>query len=125
MTLPKVILNQCYQCVIKIIPDLANYTANWDVNQSIKRSYSPWRELIPDDRTCTDALIPNIYCVCNGRKKLNTSDEIVTQASQLLMKTLNLFINVLLKELCQPLKLKNIISAEVSIFNYYNLIIYN
>ena len=34
-------------------------------------------EQLPNDRACSDALIPNIYCTCNQKKSMNETQFIV------------------------------------------------
>ncbi|XP_054163318.1 uncharacterized protein LOC128961138 [Oppia nitens] len=74
------------------------------------RSYSPWRQSIPDWRTCDNALIPENYCVCNKRKLLNITEPIVKTASVALIKQINGLVPPLK---CQTVYLKSTISAEI------------
>jgi len=74
------------------------------------RQYSIWRENIPISRTCHEALIPDIYCVCDDRRKLNITDSLVMNASLSLISYVN---NLLPEYLCHNLTLKTPINAEL------------
>lgn len=76
-----------------------------------KRAYSLWREVVPPNRTCDEALIPPTYCVCDDSKPLNTSLAIVSEASAALIEFVNL--KVADYDNCSRVSLSRIKSAEV------------
>jgi hypothetical protein len=81
-------------------------------SSKIKSIYSPWRELIPSSRTCQDALIPDEFCVCDQRRAINVSDQIVIDASLALINHIN---NLVPHPLCQNITLNKSLKADVNI----------
>jgi hypothetical protein len=88
---------------------LGNYTAI-GVTKENKHYYSPWKELIPESRTCQNSYIPENYCVCDNRKKLNLSEQTVLSASLALVDHINSLVPL---NLCHSLSLETTIEAEV------------
>jgi hypothetical protein len=74
-------------------------------------SYSLWRQLIPKNRTCSQALIPQLYCVCDEHKQIDTTNQLAINVSLILVK----HVNNLLPQICHQLFLRHIIRAEVCI----------
>lgn len=72
--------------------------------------YSPWRELIPESRTCANSYIPENYCVCDNRKKINISEDIVIASSIALVDHINKFVP---QHKCHSLRLNSSLEAEV------------
>nr|XP_027195057.1 uncharacterized protein LOC113789687 [Dermatophagoides pteronyssinus] len=95
----------------------ANYTSihNNDNNgqqiNSIRRHYSPWREIIPITRNCTTALIPDLYCACDSRIKLDLNSSLVIDASNALVDHINHILNEY-RSVCRLLVLNQIHLAE-------------
>lgn len=77
--------------------------------------FSPWRDLIPSNRTCEETLIPEEYCVCHERIKIDTNIIIVKDASNALINHLN---TILPLNECHKLTLESILNAEVFVFNF-------
>ncbi|RWS05586.1 hypothetical protein B4U79_03153, partial [Dinothrombium tinctorium] len=50
-----------------------------------KRQYSLWREEVPVDRTCNEALIPDNYCVCEQKIEVNGTEKFVQEAARILV----------------------------------------
>jgi hypothetical protein len=75
-----------------------------------KRAYSLWREDVPEDRTCENALIPDNFCVCDHNEDLDVNNEVVKEAALNMVS----FINQKLASfftLCVPFTLNQIKSA--------------
>ncbi|RWS21518.1 uncharacterized protein B4U80_00596, partial [Leptotrombidium deliense] len=85
----------------------ANYSVV-DTNK-LQRSYSLWKQVVPTNRTCDQALIPETYCVCDKRVELNTNDSFVRNTSAFLVSQINELLSKYKN--CQKLRLSNIISA--------------
>ena len=76
-------------------------------------SYSLWRQTVPDNRTCAEALIPQMYCVCDQRKRLDAKDPKVIKVAQVMVEK----INDILPDSCHKLSLRILIIAEVRPFH--------
>ena len=76
-------------------------------------SYSLWRQIVPENRTCAEALIPQMYCVCDERKRLETDDPKSREVATILVDK----INEILPEECHRLSLRVLITAEVGFEN--------
>ncbi|RWS25781.1 uncharacterized protein B4U80_01911 [Leptotrombidium deliense] len=87
----------------------SNYTP---ISTLENRSYSLWRQEVPKNRTCEQALVPENFCVCDERKEISTSDPHVKKAAIVLVNKIN---DVLSKEKskCHFLKLYKIKSSFV------------
>ncbi|KAJ6215636.1 hypothetical protein RDWZM_010136 [Blomia tropicalis] len=80
-----------------------------------RRSYSPWREPIPIERTCEQALIPELYCACDRRITLDHDNHELAKSAALnvvhhLNNLIDRFDN---QKKCQQLYLNKIIKAEL------------
>lgn len=76
------------------------------------RGYSPWRMVIPPQRNCEDAGIPENYCVCQKEIKIPSNDARCLEAANKLVEHLNQILEIV-KPLCADLSLKNISKASV------------
>lgn len=81
-----------------------------DPNQAV---FSPWRQEIPLTRTCQSAFIPDLYCSCDTRVKVDTGHSLATSASEALVRHVNSMLAAV-AHLCHPLSLRRTLSAEVS-----------
>ncbi len=80
----------------------------------MKRAYSPWREEIPVERSCAQALIDDLYCACDRRLTLDAKKSpLAVNSSAALLATLNRMLERGLVDGCSRLKLKAILRAEV------------
>lgn len=82
----------------------------------LKRAYSPWREEIPTERSCADALIDDLYCACDRRLALDAQQNgLAINATSVFMTTLNSLISESSEngKGCSQLTLKEILRAEV------------
>ena len=80
----------------------------------MKRAYSPWREEIPVERSCAQALIDDLYCACDRRLTLDAKKSpLAVNSSTVLLATLNQMLERGLVDGCSRLKLKAILRAEV------------
>ncbi|RWS06983.1 uncharacterized protein B4U79_10917 [Dinothrombium tinctorium] len=87
----------------------ANYSIIRDKSKS--RSYSVWRQAVPLDRNCAEALIPESYCVCDQREELNVSDAKVQKAAEVLVLKLNAILKQ--EKKCKKLFLHEIKSCSL------------
>ncbi|RWS07392.1 hypothetical protein B4U79_14960 [Dinothrombium tinctorium] len=85
-------------------------------------SINPTRAIIPANRTCKSALVSEMYCVCNDI--VGVEPYYSSHVWRACKKLINQF-NVWLPNNCKPLKEKDLLSAEVSIFSisylHYNI----
>lgn len=80
----------------------------------MKRAYSPWREEIPVERSCAQALIDDLYCACDRRLTLDAKKSpLAVNSSAALLATLNRMLERGLVDGCSRLKLKAILRAEL------------
>ncbi|XP_074603749.1 uncharacterized protein LOC141857190 isoform X2 [Brevipalpus obovatus] len=77
-----------------------------------KSAYPVWRQEIPSDRTCEDALIPEAFCLCSKRTSISTESSSVLEASQAIVSKLNDMLSNK-TQLCHILVLDKIKSAEI------------
>ena len=96
--------------VHRILEDIAADDYSPIADQKFGRqSYSLWRQTVPVNRTCAEALIPQMYCVCDQRKKLDTNEPKVKEIGTTFVQKINEF----LPKKCHKLSLRVIITAEV------------
>lgn len=96
--------------VHRMLEDIANEEFAPIIGQQFgSESYSLWRQTVPENRTCSEALIPQMYCVCDKRKRLETFDPKAKEVALLLVKK----INEILPQECHQLSLRVLITAEV------------
>uniref|UniRef100_T1KBP6 Uncharacterized protein n=1 Tax=Tetranychus urticae TaxID=32264 RepID=T1KBP6_TETUR len=91
------------------------YSCNYEpiVYPSKRAAYSVWREEVPLDRTCKDALIPVEYCLCLKRHNFPVDSQLAQIVSTALVARLNQALSEF-NDLCHELFLKDIYNAEVA-----------
>ncbi|XP_022234991.1 uncharacterized protein LOC106473914 [Limulus polyphemus] len=78
------------------------------------RGYSPWRMLIPNNRTCEEAGIPKQFCICQQFYTVSVDDPISKQVADAFVIELNSMLEPV-SVLCAKLWLNRIIQAQVII----------
>ncbi|XP_015784672.1 uncharacterized protein LOC107362167 [Tetranychus urticae] len=89
-------------------------SGNYDpmFHPSKRTAYSVWREEVPLDRTCRDALIPTEYCLCLKRHNFPVDSQLAQIVSSALITRLNQALSKF-KNICHELSLKNITSVKI------------
>lgn len=96
--------------VHRMLEDIVNEEFRPIIGQhSESTSYSLWRQKVPENRTCAEALIPQIYCVCDQRRRLDASDYKTREIAQMVINK----INDILPDVCHQLSPRVLITAEV------------
>lgn len=71
--------------------------------------------MIPSIRNCTSALIPDLYCACDSRIKIDINSPLIIDASNALVDHINQMLNEY-RSVCHLLTLNQTRLAEVNIY---------
>ncbi|XP_053214186.1 LOW QUALITY PROTEIN: uncharacterized protein LOC128397482 [Panonychus citri] len=82
------------------------------VSSSKRKAYSVWREEVPSNRTCQDALIPMEFCLCSKKHIVSTNLAFARHLASVVIDHLNQLLQVIDKDICLPLSLKEIHSLK-------------
>lgn len=88
---------------------LDNYTKSRDIGESL------FTNIAPLNRTCADAGVPKHFCPCTEFIPVRTNSSLVLKISREVVKAINKMLrgNPLSKKLCDRLKLKQILRAQI------------
>lgn len=98
--------------------DAMNYSSQNKTNFNGRHAYSPLSELIPINRTCDQAKIPPLYCICETKKYFTISLNNMNNLANLAMEFLGQ-LNQILPKNCAQLKLAKIIESFIYEPNSY------
>lgn len=76
-----------------------------------ERGYNLFKSLIPPNRTCVSASVGAQFCLCGQRSLINNPDETIYEASNMILKTVNKFIELNTDGRCALFKLDRILYA--------------
>ncbi|XP_053214189.1 uncharacterized protein LOC128397485 [Panonychus citri] len=83
------------------------------VSSSKRKAYSVWREEVPSNRTCQDALIPMEFCLCLRRHSVPVNSTLARHLSSVVIDHLNHLLSEYIdSNTCLPLSLKKIHSFK-------------
>ncbi|XP_053214187.1 uncharacterized protein LOC128397483 [Panonychus citri] len=83
------------------------------VSSSKRKAYSVWREEVPSNRTCQDALIPMEFCLCSKKHSMPVNSAFARHLSSIVIDHLNgLLSEYIDNNVCLPLSLKEIHSLK-------------
>uniref|UniRef100_T1KAW5 Uncharacterized protein n=1 Tax=Tetranychus urticae TaxID=32264 RepID=T1KAW5_TETUR len=99
--------------VREMLKDIVSGNYEPIVYHSKRAAYSVWREEVPLDRTCKDALIPMEFCLCLKRHNFPVDSQLAQTASNALITKLNQALSDY-NNICHELSLKSIYRSEVS-----------
>ena len=91
------------------LQDILYFNSQIQPNAPNERGISWFRE-IPINRTCESAGIPDLYCSCLERRSILTTDTIVQEASEIIVKEIQRLLRPY-EDLCATLNLKTIDAA--------------
>ncbi|XP_015784904.1 uncharacterized protein LOC107362375 [Tetranychus urticae] len=98
--------------VRKMLKDIVSGNYEAIVSSSKRDAYSVWREEVPLDRTCKDALIPMEFCLCLKRHNFPVDSQLAQIVSTALVTRLNQALFEF-NNLCYELSLKDVHSVKI------------
>ncbi|XP_015785382.1 uncharacterized protein LOC107362769 [Tetranychus urticae] len=98
--------------VREMLKDIVSGNYEPIVSFSKRDVYSVWREEVPLDRTCKDALIPMEFCLCLKRLNFPVDSQLAQIVSTALVTRLNQALSQF-NNLCYQLSLKDVHSVKI------------
>uniref|UniRef100_T1KAW4 Sulfatase N-terminal domain-containing protein n=1 Tax=Tetranychus urticae TaxID=32264 RepID=T1KAW4_TETUR len=98
--------------VRKMLKDIVSDNYEPIVSSSKRDAYSVWREEVPLDRTCKDALIPMEFCLCIKKQSFLVDSQLAQIVSTALVTRLNQALSKS-NNICYELSLKEIHNVKI------------